>query len=119
MKWGTFYSVLPKNFNLETLDEYIYTIQSIIQRTQHSDITHRNLTTLTPLIKVDKKSDLGITKGMATKIASSGLTYGHFECVYKRDGEEGLKTLCKTKTNGKERVTKQKNIIDAIIKHFQ
>ena len=56
---------------------------------------------------------------MATKIASSGLTYGHFECVYKRDGEEGLKTLCKTKTNGKERVTKQKNIIDAIIKHFQ
>ena len=56
---------------------------------------------------------------MATKIASSGLTYGHFECVYKRDGAEGLKTLCKTKTNGKERVTKQKNIIDAIIKHFQ
>ena len=45
---------------------------------------------------------------MATKITSSGLTYGHFECVYKRDAEEGLKTLCKTKTNGKERVTKQK-----------
>ena len=63
-------------------------------------------------------SSAAISKGMAEKIAGSGLRYAHLLCVYRRDGAEGLASLLKAKHQGKPRVTVRKNIIDAICNHM-
>ena len=90
----------------ETMPEFTYTLQSIIDRVTYGDMQHHNLTTLSPLIEDKRQKKVGITQGIATKIAGSGLTYGHLKCVYKRTGDEGLSLLLSSKASGKCRVTR-------------
>ena len=55
---------------------------------------------------------------MAKKIAGSGLTYGHLQCVFGRGGSEELEILFRSQDEGKVRVIKKDEIISRICKHF-
>ena len=100
----------------ETMPEFTYTLQSIIDRVTYGDMQHHNLTTLSPLIEDQKQQKVGIAQGIARKIPGSVLTYG--QCVYKRTGDEGLSLLLSSKASGKCRVTSTMRII-TMIDHFK
>ncbi|CAL4242806.1 unnamed protein product, partial [Meganyctiphanes norvegica] len=60
-----------------------------------------------------------VSENMADKMATSGLTCGNLEFVYKSKGVNGIELLLgKTGTHGKPRVTKNKRVINDIVKYF-
>ena len=71
------------------------------------------LQTLAPLL-----ANNVVPKSMASKIAGSGLEYGHLKCVISRDGLDGLRTLLMAKTGNKMRVTAKESTITALYDHF-
>lgn len=60
-----------------------------------------------------------ISKSMATKIAKSGLSYGHLMKAFERDNENGIKSLLSEKVGNRVRVTNRSVIINAIVSHFR
>ena len=55
---------------------------------------------------------------MATKIAKSGVYYGHLKKAFERNGFDGLVAVLGEKVNGVERVTKHGKIIEKIYEYF-
>ena len=87
-------------------------IPRIIQIFSYKNV-NETLKTLKPLL--DRKQ---VSLAMAKKIAGSGLTYGHLQCVFGRGGSEELEILFRSQDEGKVRVTKKDEIISRICKHF-
>ena len=94
--------------------QHTYTLKSTYARFLHLQDMQNRLTTLTPLL--DEKA---ITKRTAGALASSGLNMQHLRLSYSRSGRQGIDDLLKECTvTGKPRVTKCKNIIDAVADYF-
>ena len=72
-----------------------------------------NVETFSPLL-----SSNSISKGMAEKAASTGLTYQHLQLSFERNGEMGIKSLLSETFEGITRVTKDKKVISSIIGYF-
>ena len=98
---------------MSPMSPFMWTIRSVVDEVHYSDNMHKNLKTLKPLL--DRKQ---VSVAMAKKIAGSGLTYGHLQCVFGRGGSEELEILLRSQDNGKVRVTKKDKIISNICKHF-
>lgn len=73
----------------------------------------KNIQTFKPLLELN-----AISKSMAEKAASSGLTYRHLQIAFMRQGDSGLKLVLGEKFGGKVRVTKNARIVSSIIDHF-
>ena len=74
----------------------------------------KNLHTFHPLLESS-----AISKGMAEKASSSGLTYRHLQIAFKREGESGLKAVLGEKFGGVVRVTKNARVILSLINYFK
>ena len=60
-----------------------------------------------------------LSKGMADKLAGSGLQLGHLKLAHKRSPSNGIKALFSEKTiHGKPRITKNLPIIDKVINYL-
>ena len=56
---------------------------------------------------------------MALKIAGSGLQYKHLQCVYDRNGLDGISAVFRTKgRKDNPRVTNYKRIISSLYDYF-
>lgn len=55
-----------------------------------------------------------VSKGMAEKIAGSGLTFHHLQLSFQRGGQDGLTNILSEKINGKARVTNNRRIISQL-----
>ena len=73
----------------------------------------RNLYTFQPLL-----ASKAISKGMAEKAASTGLTYRHLHLAFQRQGELGIKALFGEPFSGSVRVSKNARVISSLVKHF-
>ena len=76
---------------------------------------NKRLPSLEPLYKGPRKQ---IKKGIAIKIANSGLSYHHLLAVYKHGGEEALVTLCKDTSGGTHRISKFSHIHEQLCTFF-
>ena len=77
-----------------------------------------NMSLLIPMLTEKLVQTKLLSKGMATKIAGSGLSYRHLQLAFRRDKDCGLQRLLGEVTNGKVRVTKSARIIDSLAQHF-
>ena len=94
--------------------DYCWSFESCNTYLQYCDNKNSNVKTLKVL-----NTQKVISKSMINKIGGSGLRYEHLMCAFKRDGSEGLSNILSAKVNNKIRVTKRKEIITSISKHFE
>ena len=73
----------------------------------------RNLHTFQPLL-----ASKAMSKGMAAKAASTGLTYRHLYIAFQRQGQQGIKALLGEPFSGSVRVTKNTRVISSLVNHF-
>ena len=73
----------------------------------------QNLKTLQPLI-----SSKAVSKGMAEKIASSGLRLSHIQLAFTRGGADGISKFLTEKFSGRARITTNKRILESISSFF-
>lgn len=60
-----------------------------------------------------------ITKGMAEKVASSGLTITHLQLAFQRGAADGLSDVLMERFQGKPRVTRNTRVVANICNFFQ
>ena len=73
----------------------------------------QNLKTLQPLI-----SSKAVSKGMAEKIAASGLRLSHIQLAFTRGGADGISKVLTEKFSGRARITTNKRILESISSFF-
>ena len=73
-----------------------------------------NLLILQPLLL-----SKAVSKGIADKVAASGLQLQHFLLVYQREGSDGISNVVMEKFKGKRRVTANKRVIRNICNFLQ
>ena len=95
------------------LIESSFSTESAVQSTEYCVKKMVNLRTLQPLI-----ASKAVSKGMAEKIAGSGLTLHHLQLSFERGGEDGLNSILSDHVNGKPRVTKNRRIISQLSNYF-
>ena len=86
---------IVKCFTLSWLEEY----------DDFLDKKRENLTSLQPLIQAKVN-----TKGMAEKVASSGLTIAHLQLAYQKGAADGISNVLMERFQGKPRVTRNKRV---------
>ena len=96
-----------------SLQQFSYTCEWCRNYVTFLEERDKNLQTFQPLLALN-----AISKGMAEKAASSGLTYRHLQIACNRQGESGLKSLLGEKFNGLVRVTKNTRVISSLLHHF-
>jgi len=96
--------ILKQSFTLSWLEEYY----------DFLDKKRENLSSLQPLIQAKV-----ITKGMAEKVASSGLTITHLQLAFQRGAADGLSNMLMERFQGKPRVTRNKCVVANICNFFQ
>ena len=96
--------ILKHSFTLSWLEEYY----------DFLDKKRENLGSLQPLIQAKV-----ITKGMAEKVASSGLTIAHLQLAFQRGAADGISNVLMERFQGKPRVTRNKRVIANICNFFQ
>ena len=74
--------------------------------TEYSVNKVNNLQTLQPIIKMKV-----VSKGVANRIAGSGLKLQHLKLTFERGGYEGLGFVLKEKVNGKVKILKSRRKI--------
>lgn len=106
---------LLQHYTNYSLEPHCITLDCVLSEVKWCARKNSNLSSLRCLYS---GKDAVISKGIAAKIAGSGLLYGHMKCVYDRSGEEGLRDLLSSKMSGSVRVTNRKVTLDKIIRHF-
>ena len=96
--------LLKHSFSLSWLHEYY----------EFLDKKRANLRSLQPAIQ-----SKAISKGMAEKVASSGLTLAHLQLAFQRSGTDGLSNVLTERFHGKPRVTSNKRIVANICSFIQ
>ena len=96
--------ILKHSFTLSWLEEYY----------DFLDKKRENLSSLQPLIQAKV-----ITKGMAEKVASSGLTIAHLQLAFQRSAAGGISNVLMERFQDKPRVTRNKCVIAKICNFFQ
>ena len=96
-----------------SLQQFSYTCEWCKGYVTFLEERDKNVQTFHPLI-----SSKVISKGLAEKAASSGLTYRHLQVAFKRQGESGLKSVLGEKFNGKVRVTKSIRVISSLLDYL-
>ena len=96
-----------------SLQQFSYTCEWCKGYVTFLEERDKNVQTFHPLI-----SSKVISKGLAEKAASSGLTYRHLLVAFKRQGESGLKSVLGEKFNGKVRVTKSIRVISSLLDYL-
>ena len=86
---------IVKCFTLSWLEEY----------DDFLDKKRENLTSLQPLIQAKVN-----IKGMAEKVASSGLTIAHLQLAYQKGAADGISNVLMERFQGKPRVTRNKRV---------
>lgn len=97
------------------LKDYSFDLSSAVAYLKYDEGLKERLYTLQPMYQ---GSSPCISKGIAEKIAGSGLQYGNLKCVFDRDGCEGIEALLKRKEKGKPRVTNRQSIITSICNYM-
>ena len=95
------------------LIESSFSTESAVQSTEYCVKKMVNLRTLQPLI-----ASKVVSKGMADKIAGSGLSLHHLQLSFERGGGDGLISILSDHVNGKPRVTKNRRIISQLSNYF-
>ena len=85
------------------------TAESAVALAQYQAGKSHGLLTLQSLV-----ADGIVSKGMAEKIAASGLALRHLLLAARRDAENGIKCLFREKINGRFRITNLKGIIVSV-----
>lgn len=98
----------------QQLVESSFSINYAVNSTKYCIENVVNQGTLQPLIRAKV-----ITKGMAGKIAGSGLKLCHLNLAFRRGGKEGLSSVFCQKVNGKVRVTNSKRILLQLEYYFR
>ena len=93
--------------NLEEMD--IFSSQWVEKNITYQRGVRERFETFTPLVRGKI-----ITKGMAKKIARSGLELKHLKAAFYRE-HDGVRSILSEKFKNKSRVTNNKNIIDSIV----
>ena len=99
---------------IDSLQKFSYTFEWCKEYVTFLEERDKNVQTFHSLI-VSKV----ISKGLAEKAASSGLSYRHLQIAFKRQGESGLKSLLGEKFNGKVRVSKSVRVISSILEYMK
>ena len=99
---------------IDSLQKFSYTFEWCKEYVTFLEERDKNVQTFHSLI-VSKV----ISKGLAEKAASSGLSYRHLQIAFKRQGESGLKSLLGEKFNGKVRVSKSVRVISSILEYIK
>ena len=102
-----------RGFDKNQLIESSFSTESAVQSTEYCVKKMVNLRTLQPLIASEV-----VSKGMAEKIAGSGLTLHHLQLSFERGGEDGLISILSDHVNGKARVTKNRRILSQLSDYF-
>ena len=102
------------NISVEFMIDSSFTYEYALSKCRYRIQKDVNLQSLTPL--VEKKV---ITQYMASKIASSGLSYSHLKTVCSRDAFQGLYSIFREDVKGVPRVTKNTKIVIEICIFFQ
>ena len=108
--------LLNESTSKTDLLKYCNSLEDYISDTYWLDSRHENLKTLQILLQ---QPNAIISKGIAEKIAGSGLKYNHLKLAFSRDEEEGIKSLLSSKISGQLRVTNTKRIIDKLTDYFK
>ena len=97
------------------------TLGSVHDMAQYLTTTLSNLHTMKgKLFNYQDKLKFSLTQHMAAMIAKSGICYEDLARVYREYGANGITELLSGPCNCREhRVTSDKDIIDAVIEHFQ
>ena len=115
----------------EQLRDYSFTLSSADRVRKYRHIVKRNLRSLEDKLYTRQRPQIAgyrgvISKSMAAKIAESGLDYRHLRRIYCKRGREGLERILKAPlpqrdgaSRAKPRVTRNKKVIDAIVKYFE
>ena len=88
---------------------HTYSLESAIKRIEYSEMGTNLMSTLVPL--VDSKS---ISKGIAHKIAFSGLSFIHIKLAFDTNGRQGVEDVLTEDFQGKARVTRSRKILDSL-----
>lgn len=106
--------IIKSEVGASLICKYSFTTQSFIKQSNFSLETKKNITTFDNL-KIGKFASSGIVHRMA----ESGLQFSHLMFAYERNGSEGLKSLLLEKRlDEKPRVTKNKSVIDKLLRYF-
>ena len=106
---------LLQHSSVDDIGSYCRTLDSVRGDVEYLDMRRNNCQSLAPLLQTK-----AITKNVAEKIAGSGLSYHHLQCVYQRNGAEGIEDIFKAKNaSGKVRVTARRAVCNAVSSHFQ
>ncbi|CAC5385951.1 unnamed protein product [Mytilus coruscus] len=94
--------------------KYSFTTQSFIKQSNFSLETKKKITTFDNL-----KNGKFASSGIIHRMAESGLQFSHLMFAYERNRSEGVKSLLLEKRlDEKPRVTKNKSVIDKLLKYF-
>ncbi|XP_029207906.2 uncharacterized protein LOC114971528 [Acropora millepora] len=102
-----------KEVSRKYLIQSSFTTEFAVRSTKYCVQKKFNLQTLHPLVTTKV-----VSKGMAEKIAGSGLTFHHLQLSFQRGGQDGLTNILSEKINGKARVTKNRRIISQLSNFF-
>ena len=97
--------------------DFSFSIEDTVQALISYDAYQLNYPSLSPLIM-----QKCISKGMAERVARSGLNLNHLQLAYSREGrkEEGIKALfTETASGNKIRVTNRSDIIKKVDSYFE
>ena len=102
--------------SLKELLSFSFTFSWLTENYSFFNAARRRLSTLSTLINQNI-----LSKGMANKIAKSGLELAHLEAVYNRNNEKhnAITRLLSERFKGKIRVTNNKKVICGLVKWLE